>query len=225
MAAGTSHAGAAPDPDADAADRPGHSAALPSDAGAADGTTAARLLMPASTPAAQGAAPAAQPAAVAAAAVPLAQFSAAVAARARNGTTDFAIRLDPPDLGQVTVHLSIAADGQIGAHFTVERPETLTLLRNDVRGLQDALQQAGFSPDVGAASFQLRSDTGQSSPWPQGGQQAAWQQQQQAGQHFAGQQQRQPAPTPPPTPASPAAQPPAAYRPRAFPRGGIDITV
>jgi hypothetical protein len=165
-----------------------------------------------------------------AAAIPLPAFAGTVAARAKSGATDFDIRLDPPDLGQVSVHLTIGADGQVGAHFTVERAATLDLLRKDVGGLQDALQQAGLSSNPGATSFQLKSDGGQSSGWQPSGQQqqqALWQQ---AGQQSAWQQspQHRPPPLPPAPPppgASPAPPPSPAYRPRSRPAGGLDVIV
>jgi flagellar hook-length control protein FliK len=78
------------------------------------------------------------------------------------GRNRFAIRLDPPDLGRVEVRMEIR-HGHLTAQLTVDRPEALDALQRDARGLERALQSAGFDLDDNALSFQLR-DQGRGGP-------------------------------------------------------------
>lgn len=88
----------------------------------------------------------------------------------RNGTQQFEIRLDPPELGKVDVQLEM--DGKnVTARLTVERAETLDLLQRDQRALERALQQAGLNTDKANLQFSLRQDQ-------QGGQRQQFAQQQ-----------------------------------------------
>src|SRR5690348_9386472 len=66
------------------------------------------------------------------------------------------IELKPASLGGVEVHLHIADDGRVSAIVRADRADTLALLQNDVRGLEQALKDAGLRPDAGSLSFNLR---------------------------------------------------------------------
>jgi len=94
--------------------------------------------------------------ATAAAAVPVAGLAVAIAARAQQGLNQFAIRLDPPELGRIEVHLDVDRNGQVTSHVTVDRPDTLELLQNQQPQLQHALEQAGLKTADNALSFTLR---------------------------------------------------------------------
>jgi chemotaxis protein MotD len=115
--------------------------------------------LPAQTP------PPAAQASPAAVVATLAQFSGVVAARAQGGSTAFDIRLDPPELGKVAVRLKIDRDGSVTSHFTVDSSQALSMLRGDLRSLQNALQQAGLKSDPGATSFQLRDGAAGQGGW------------------------------------------------------------
>jgi flagellar hook-length control protein FliK len=79
-----------------------------------------------------------------------------IAASARGGKSRFEIRLDPADLGRIDVRIDVDRNGQITSHLTVEKPETLSLLRQDAPQLQRALDDAGFKTGDGGLQFSLR---------------------------------------------------------------------
>jgi len=108
-------------------------------------------------------APAAQLTAAAAtsAAVPLSGLAMEIAASAKSGKTRFEIRLDPAELGRIDVRIDIDRHGQMTSHLTVERPETLSMLRQDATQLQRALDNAGLSTGNGGLQFSLRDQSSQ----------------------------------------------------------------
>jgi flagellar hook-length control protein FliK len=96
-----------------------------------------------------------------------------IAASAKSGKTRFEIRLDPAELGRIDVRIDIDRHGQVTSHLTVERPETLSMLRQDANQLQRALDNAGLSTGNGGLQFSLRdqssqgqNDGNQSNPTP-----------------------------------------------------------
>lgn len=93
--------------------------------------------------------------------VPLqaAALAVEIASRAKDGSRQFDIRLDPPELGRIDVKLDVDKSGQVNTHLTVDRPETLDLLRRDSQGLERALQQAGLKTSDGGLEFSLRQQT------------------------------------------------------------------
>jgi flagellar hook-length control protein FliK len=91
-----------------------------------------------------------------------------IAARAKEGSNQFDIRLDPPELGRIDVRLDVDKSGAVSTRLTVDRPETLDLLQSDARGLERALQSAGLKTEDGSLQFSLR----QQSPDGSAGQQA-----------------------------------------------------
>lgn len=114
--------------------------------------TASELRSAGSSPASAGASPAAAPRWTAHTTTHLA---VQMARRAEAGVTNFAIRLDPAELGRIEVRLSIGADQRVRASLTVERPETLAEVMRASRDLVDALADAGLSLDDGALSVSL----------------------------------------------------------------------
>ncbi|GLK76327.1 hypothetical protein GCM10008171_15810 [Methylopila jiangsuensis] len=90
--------------------------------------------------------------------------AAAIAAPSGSGArrTRFDVELEDGDLGRVDVRLDIAADGRVSTRLMADRPETLTLLRQDADELARLLGQAGFQLGEGGLSFELR-DGG--APW------------------------------------------------------------
>jgi flagellar hook-length control protein FliK len=98
-------------------------------------------------------------------AVPLSGVPIEIAAAARAGKTRFDISLDPAELGRIDVRINVDRNGQVTSHLTVEKPETLSMLRQDAPQLQRALDDAGLKTGSNGLSFSLRdqSSSGQNS--------------------------------------------------------------
>ncbi len=88
--------------------------------------------------------------------VPLSGVAMEIAANVKSGKSSFEIRLDPADLGRIDVRVQIDQNGQVTSHLTVEKPETLSMLRQDAPQLQQALNDAGLKTDSGGLQFSLR---------------------------------------------------------------------
>ncbi len=88
--------------------------------------------------------------------VPISGLAVAIAAKAQAGTNQFDIRLDPPELGGIDVHLEVDGDGQVTTHMTAERADTLQLLQNQQPQLEQALNQAGLKTGDNGLQFSLR---------------------------------------------------------------------
>ncbi len=99
---------------------------------------------------------AANTAAPATAAVPVSALPVTIAARAKAGSNQFDIRLDPPELGRIDVQLNVDSNGQVTSHVTVDRPETLSLLQSQQPQLERALEQAGLKTADNGLQFSLR---------------------------------------------------------------------
>lgn len=95
-------------------------------------------------------------AALLAPAVPLSGLAIEIAGKAQAGNNQFAIRLDPPELGRIEVKLAIDRQGQITSHLIADRADTLDLLRRDAGGLERALQDAGLKTSGDGLQFSLR---------------------------------------------------------------------
>jgi flagellar hook-length control protein FliK len=93
---------------------------------------------------------------VSAAPVPLAGLAVEIANAAHAGKRRFEIRLDPPELGRIDVRLDVDRDGNVTSRMTVERAETLDLLKRDAAQLERALHQAGLKTSDQALEFSLR---------------------------------------------------------------------
>jgi hypothetical protein len=98
----------------------------------------------------EGSAPAAPPRANA---ETVAALAAEVARKLDAKVTRFELQLDPAGLGQVQVALEIRAGGDVSAHLSFERPDTMQDLRARAEELREALKDAGFSVAGGALSF------------------------------------------------------------------------
>ncbi len=104
----------------------------------------------------QAAPAAAAPGTAAAATVPIAGLAVAIASRAQAGSSQFDIRLDPPELGRIDVRLGVDRDGQVTSHVTVDRADTLQLLQSQQPQLEHALHQAGLKTADNGLQFTLR---------------------------------------------------------------------
>lgn len=65
------------------------------------------------------------------------------------------LRLDPPELGNVSIRLQFNKGKSVKAHLTIEKPETYMMLQRDVLSLERALQSAGLDTDNNAVTFEL----------------------------------------------------------------------
>lgn len=90
------------------------------------------------------------------AAVPINGVPIEIAAAIRAGKSRFDISLDPAELGKIDVRINIDRNGQVTSHLTVEKPETLSMLKQDAPQLQRALDDAGFKTGSNGLSFSLR---------------------------------------------------------------------
>ena len=88
--------------------------------------------------------------------VPLSGLALEIAVSAKSGKSRFEIRLDPADLGRIDVRVDVDRHGQVTSHLTVEKPETLSMLRQDAPQLQRALDDAGLKTGDGGLQFSLR---------------------------------------------------------------------
>jgi len=100
--------------------------------------------------------------ATAGAAVPLSGLAVEIAASAQSGKTRFEVRLDPADLGRIDVRIDVNRNGQVTSHLIVEKPETLSMLKQDAPQLQQALNNAGLKTDSGGLQFSLRDQSSSS---------------------------------------------------------------
>ena len=89
------------------------------------------------------------------AAVPLNGLAMQIAATAASGKTSFEIRLDPAELGRIDVRLDVDRHGNVTSHLTVEKAETLSMLRQDAPQLQRALNDAGLQTSDKSMQFSL----------------------------------------------------------------------
>jgi len=88
--------------------------------------------------------------------VPLSGLAVEIAVSARSGKSRFEIRLDPADLGRIDVRIDVDRSGRVTSHLTIEKPETLSMLRQDAPQLQRALDDAGLKTGNGGLQFSLR---------------------------------------------------------------------
>ncbi len=72
------------------------------------------------------------------------------------GDSQVRIQLQPKELGRIDVRMEITESGRMSALVVAERPDTLEMLMRDARGLERALQQAGFQTDSNSLSFDLK---------------------------------------------------------------------
>jgi chemotaxis protein MotD len=139
------------------ADAPSDVAAAPTDNAPAStaGTPAPSINLAAPTPSLSAPAVALRVDNAADNPVPVAGLAVEIVARAQDGAKRFDIRLDPPELGRIDVRLDVDTNGKVTSRLTVERADTLDLLRRDAPQLERALQHAGLNTE-GGLQFSLR---------------------------------------------------------------------
>ena len=73
---------------------------------------------------------------------------------ATDGTQSVTVRLQPSELGQVTIRVDRSSEGMAHVNITADRPETLQLLQRDEPRLQQTLDQAGVPSSGRSVTFQ-----------------------------------------------------------------------
>ena len=79
-----------------------------------------------------------------------------IAAKSQGGEKHFDIRLDPPELGHIEVHLSVDDSGKAQAHLAADKQQTLDLLQRDSSTLTKSLKDSGIDLGNAGLSFSLR---------------------------------------------------------------------
>lgn len=87
--------------------------------------------------------------------------SMAISRHVGNNATEFALRLDPAELGRIEVKLELGKDGQAVVHIQADNASTMDLLRRDAHVLERALADTGLRLDSGGLNFSLRQQDGQ----------------------------------------------------------------
>jgi flagellar hook-length control protein FliK len=87
-------------------------------------------------------------------------LAATMMRRLESGSKQFTMRLDPPELGQVEVKLTVAADKKVRAVISADRPEALADLVRSARELTRALHDAGLDLDDNGLTFQMNDPSG-----------------------------------------------------------------
>ena len=95
--------------------------------------------------------------------VPLSGLAIEFAASIKSGKSSFQIRLDPAELGRIDVRIDVDRTGQVTSHLTVEKAETLAMLRQDAPQLQRALDGTGLKTGDNGLQFSLRDQSSQNS--------------------------------------------------------------
>ncbi|PKR55918.1 flagellar hook-length control protein FliK [Thalassospira marina] len=80
---------------------------------------------------------------------------------ASDGVDRISVQLRPEHLGRVDVKLEIHHDGHVQTVVQADNRQTLDMLRQDVKGLQQALRDAGLSADSQSFTFEHRQEGGQ----------------------------------------------------------------
>jgi flagellar hook-length control protein FliK len=74
----------------------------------------------------------------------------------KDGVSRIVVKLNPVELGEVEIKMEIGATGKTGVVISVDRPQTLALLQQDVKQLQQMLNDLGLKADANSLSFNLR---------------------------------------------------------------------
>jgi flagellar hook-length control protein FliK len=103
---------------------------------------------------------------VAATAAPLIQPNAAglaatVTAMHQAGQSGAVLRLDPPGLGNLSVHVALGQNGQVNVLFIPSTQAASTVLQNNLAGLGTALAQSGITLGQAQVGGQFNQNAGQ----------------------------------------------------------------
>lgn len=83
------------------------------------------------------------------------QVGMEVTRAAKEGNTEFTVRLNPVELGKVTIKMAFDKDGTTSLKVLAQSPETLALLQRDQRGLERAIEAGGLKSSQSEISIEL----------------------------------------------------------------------
>jgi flagellar hook-length control protein FliK len=83
-----------------------------------------------------------------------------IARRVGSGGDELLVRLNPQDMGRISVRMSFDEGGSLRAVVTAENPAALDMLRREAGDLGRALADAGVRADSQSLKFDTRSDGG-----------------------------------------------------------------
>lgn len=89
------------------------------------------------------------------------QVAVSIRNAASEGVDKISVQLRPEHLGRVDVKLEIGHDGRVQGVIQADTRETLDMLRQDSRALQQALKDAGLNADSQSFTFEHRNEGGQ----------------------------------------------------------------
>lgn len=89
------------------------------------------------------------------------QVAVSIRNAASEGVDKISVQLRPEHLGRVDVKMEIGQDGRIQGVIQADTRETLDMLRQDSRSLQQALKDAGLNADSQSFTFEHRNEGGQ----------------------------------------------------------------
>ncbi len=72
-------------------------------------------------------------------------LAAAIVAMQRSGNSTATLRLDPPDLGELAVHISLSQSAQVNVQLIPSVPQTAQLLNANLMDLRHAMTAAGLT--------------------------------------------------------------------------------
>lgn len=111
---------------------------------------AASVTTLAATPTTTAAAPLSPPPPLASATAPLitpdsANLAAAITAMHQSGQASATLRLDPPGLGNLTIHLGLGQENAVNVQFITAVPQTTQIIANHLNDLRQAMENAGIA--------------------------------------------------------------------------------
>ena len=71
------------------------------------------------------------------------------------GNTEFTVKLNPVDLGKVTIKMAFDKDGAASLRVMAQNPETVSLLQREVRGLERAIEAGGMKSTQADVTIEL----------------------------------------------------------------------
>lgn len=93
-------------------------------------------------------------------------LAAAVTALHQSGQSGAVMQLDPPGLGQLTVHVALASGGQVNVLFVPSTQAASTALQANLNGLGTALAQTGLTLGQAQVGGQFNQNAGQNAYQP-----------------------------------------------------------
>lgn len=80
--------------------------------------------------------------------------AATLAKGAKDGEAkSMTLRMDPPELGKIEIHMHFTKNKEMKAHMVFEKPETMLMMQRDSQMLERSLQESGLGGN--ALSFEL----------------------------------------------------------------------